>query len=156
MTHQHQHDATTAHYENHSSGDHASLELQITNYLMGSACPHVEHHVSATSDVHHVSLNRVSGILDVGYDPAQVTPDTIIEAVKHCGFICQEDGPIHKAGRVGAAHAKHEAHAVHDEHADHDAHAGHGADMACAGYLAHPPGSHVRISTKTGIIRENR
>lgn len=130
MAHQHQPGSTAEHNGPHPSGEHASLELQITNYFMGSACPHVEHHVTAVPGVHSVSLNRTTGILDVGYDPGQATPDTIVEAVKHCGFICQEGGPVHEAGKAGAAHAEHEAHTGYKEHAGHDAHAGHGAHMA--------------------------
>jgi len=121
------------------------LELEITNYFMGSACPHIEEHVGTAPGVHSVNLNRTSGIIQVGYDPGQTNPEAIIEAVKHCGFICQEGGPVHEASRSGSAHeahvdhaahaemvapAEHVDHETHEDHEDHDAHAGHGADMA--------------------------
>lgn len=122
--HQHSHSQMTAPGGHYGAGNHASLELQITNYFMGSACPHIEGHVTATPGVHSVSLNRTTGIIEVGYDPTQATPETIIEAVKHCGFICQEGGPIHEASH------DHAEHAAPAEHADHEAHAGHGAHMA--------------------------
>lgn len=116
----------------HASGDGsaalttslARLELEITNYFMGSACPNIEEHVGATAGVHSVCLHRTTGIIEVAYDAGQVTPDIIIEAVKHCGFICQEGGPVHKASRPGSAHTDM---AVHEEH---DAHAGHGPQIA--------------------------
>lgn len=107
--------------ETHGSGGHAELELEITSYFMGSGCPNIEEHVSATPGVHSVSLNRNTGIILVGYDPSQVTPDAIIEAVKHCGFICQEGGPIHVVS--------HE-HVEHEKLAEHEAHVGHGAHTA--------------------------
>lgn len=129
MTHHHHPGEKVAPHEPHMSGEHAQLELEITNYFMGSACSNIEEHVSATTGVHSVSLNRTTGIIEVGYDPGQVTPDAIIKAVKHCGFICREGGPVHKASRPGAAHEGHEA-GEHDTHADHDAHAGHGAHTA--------------------------
>ena len=114
--HQHHHDnAATAHTA-HASGGHAELELEITSYFMGSNCPHIEAHVTATPGVHSVNLNRNSGIILVGYDPGQVTPDAIIEAVKHCGFLCQEGGPVHTVSHAG--------HGMADEHAGHDEHAG--------------------------------
>jgi Cu2+-exporting ATPase len=112
------------------SGGHALLELEITSYFMGSACPHVEEHVSAVAGVHSVSLNRTSGIIEVGYDPGQTNLQAVIEAVKHCGFICQEGGPVHEASRSGSAHAAHAEMAAPAAHEDHDAHAGHGAHMA--------------------------
>ena len=99
------------------NGAASHLELEITQYFMGSACPHVEHHVGGTTGVQNVSLNRVSGVILVDYDAAQTSPDAIIEAVKHCGFICREGGAEHTA-----------AHADHGE--GHDAHAGHGPHMA--------------------------
>ncbi len=89
-----------------ASSDQAVLELEITNYFMGSACPNIEEHVAASSGVQGVTLNRTSGIIQVAYAPDQVTPDTIIEAVKHCGFHCREGGPVHEASRPGAAHAE--------------------------------------------------
>lgn len=122
--HQHQHHAATAH-TGHGEGSHAELELEITSYFMGSGCPSIEDHVTAIPGVHSVVLNRTSGIILVGYDPGQVTPDTIIEAVKHCGFQCQEGGPVHTVSHAG--------HGVKDEHAGHkmaDEHAGHGAHTA--------------------------
>ena len=139
----HNHTAVTG-----PSGKLARLELEITNYFMGSACPHIEEHVGATPGVHSVCLDRTSGIIEVEYDPGQATPDVIIEAVKHCGFFCQEGGPVHEASRSGSAHeahVDHSAHAAHgamaapaapvdheahEGHEDHDAHAGHGAHMA--------------------------
>ena len=99
--HQHNHSNMAVSNRHDEGGSHAQLELEITNYFMGSACPHVEHHVTATPGVHSVSLNRASGIIEVGYDPTQTTPETIIEAVKHCGFICQEGGPVHEAAHIG-------------------------------------------------------
>ena len=68
--HQHNHSQMTAPSGPNGADNHASLELQITNYFMGSACPQVEHHVTATPGVHSVSLNRTTGIIEVGYDPA--------------------------------------------------------------------------------------
>jgi P-type Cu2+ transporter len=115
------------------SSNQAALELEITNYFMGSACPNVEEHVAATSGVHGVTLDRTSGIIQVSYAPDQVTPDTIIEAVEHCGFNCREGGPVHEASRPGAAQAEHAEHAegaVPPEHAEHGEHAGHGEHMA--------------------------
>ncbi|MFQ5614636.1 MAG: heavy metal translocating P-type ATPase, partial [Anaerolineae bacterium] len=97
----------------HPPGQPARLELAVTNYLMASACPHVEGQVSATAGVHSAALDRTTGVLEVEYDPEQASPEAIIEAVKHCGFSCREGGPVHVA-----------------EHAEHDAHAGHGAQMA--------------------------
>ena len=141
MIDHHHHPASTP-KQTDMSGSHALLELEITNYFMGSACPYIEEHVGAAPGVHSVCLNRTSGIIEVAYDPGQTTPDAIIEAVKHCGFICQEGGPVHEASRSGSAHAAHNAHAAHAEmaapaahvdhevHEDHDAHAGHGAHMA--------------------------
>ena len=110
--HQHNHEDMT-----HVSGGHTELELEITSYFMGSGCPNIEEHVSATPGVHSVRLNRNSGIILVGYDPGQVTPATIIEAVKHCGFICQEGGPVHTASH------EHTEHKIEDEHAGHGGHA---------------------------------
>lgn len=121
MTHHHHPGKEAAPHGQHMSGEHAQLELEITNYFMGSACPDIEEHVSATTGVHSVSLNRTTGIIQVGYDPGQVTPEAIIEAVKHCGFTCREGGPVHKASRPGAAHEGHEP-AEHDDHAGHGAH----------------------------------
>lgn len=117
--HQH-HNHGTASHTSHTAGSHAELELEITSYLMASDCPHIEEHITATPGVHSVSLNRTSGILLVGYDPGQVTPDAIIEAVKHCGFLCQEGGPVHSASHVG--HDKQAKQTGHDEHAGHGAH----------------------------------
>ena len=120
-----------------TSGSHAELELEITSYFMGSGCPHIEEHVTATPGVHSVSLNRTSGIILVGYDPGQTTPDAIIKAVKHCGFLCQEGGPVHTASHAGhdkqekqTGHDQHAGHALRDEDAGHDEHAGHGAHTA--------------------------
>ncbi|MFQ5576290.1 MAG: cation transporter, partial [Anaerolineae bacterium] len=127
MTQQHNHGQMAALNKHTGSANHADLELQITNYFMGSTCPHIEHHVGATPGVHNVSLNRASGIIQVGYNPARTTPEAIIEAVKHCGFMCREGGPVHKAGHI---HPEHTAPAEHEDHAGHDAHAGHGAHMA--------------------------
>ncbi len=107
------------------NGAASHLELEITQYFMGSACPHVEHHVGGTPGVQNVSLNRVSGVILVDYNPTQITPDGIIEAVKHCGFICREGGAEH-----AAAHTGHAEHAAHEGHEGHDAHAGHGPHMA--------------------------
>ncbi|MCG3212533.1 MAG: Copper-exporting P-type ATPase [Anaerolineae bacterium] len=128
MTHQHHqnHDHSAGH-DGALTGPHAMLELQITNYMMASACPHVEHHLGQTPGVHHAALNRTSGVIEVGYNPVQTSPDAIIEAVKQCGFVCQEGGPVHQAGHVPAEHTDHGGHA---EHEGHDAHAGHGAHMA--------------------------
>lgn len=122
MTHQRQHhqDHAAMTHTDHGAGGHAELELEITSYFMGSGCPSIEEHVTATLGVHSVSLNRNSGIILVGYDPGQVTPDTIIEAVKHCGFQCREGGPVHTVSH----------HAEHEKHADHDEHVGHGAHTA--------------------------
>jgi Cu2+-exporting ATPase len=114
----------------HPSGEPTRLELEITNYFMGSACSSVERHVGATSGVQSVILNRTTGIIDVAYDPDQITPEAIIDAVKHCGFICREGGPVHAVSRSGSGH---EAHGVSKDHAvseEHDAHAGHGAHTA--------------------------
>ena len=99
-------------HTDHGTDGHAELELEITSYLMASGCPNIEAHVTATPGVHSVSLNRNSGIILVGYDPGQVTPDAIIEAVKHCGFVCQEGGPVHTVSHAG--------HEMKDEHAGHD------------------------------------
>ena len=109
MTHQRQHhqDHAAMTHTGHDAGGHAELELEITSYFMGSGCPSIEEHVTATPGVHSVSLNRNSGIILVGYDPGQVTPNTIIEAVKHCGFQCREGGPVHTVSH----HAEHEKHA---------------------------------------------
>lgn len=123
MTHHHHAGQEAAPHGQHTAGEHAQLELEITNYFMGSACPNIEEHVRATAGVHTVSLNRTTGVIQVGYAPDQVTPEAIIEAVKHCGFICREGGPVHKAGRPGATHTGHEP-------GEHDAHAGHGPHTA--------------------------
>lgn len=125
--HQHNHSNMTTQDAHTGSGKAARLELEITNYFMGSACPHIEQHVTATPGVQSVSLNRTTGIIQVDYDPAQAMPEAIIEAVKHCGFICQEGGPVHSAAHV---HVEQAHPADHEAHADHDAHAGHGAHMA--------------------------
>ncbi len=134
--HQHQHHAATAH-TGHGEGSHAELELEITSYFMGSGCPSIEDHVTAIPGVHSVVLNRTSGIILVGYDPGQVTPDTIIEAVKHCGFQCQEGGPVHTVSYAGhgvkdehAGHKMADEHAGHEMKGEHDEHAGHGAHTA--------------------------
>jgi len=116
------HNHNSASHTSHTASSHAELELEITSYLMASDCPHIEEHVSATPGVHRVSLNRTSGILLVGYDPGQVTPDAIIEAVKHCGFTCEEGGPVHTASRAQPDHALHGERAARDEHAGHGAH----------------------------------
>ncbi len=103
-----------------SSGGHEVLELAITDYLMASACEMIEHHVSEINGVHSANLNRTSGLLTVGYDPALVNPETIKEQVRQCGFHCEDETPM-----------KHEEHAAHEGHEEHgDAHAGHGAHMA--------------------------
>lgn len=137
--HNHHHHHTSTPKQAEMSGGHTLLELEITNYFMGSACPHIEEHVGAVSGVYSVCLNRTSGIIEVAYDPGQTTPEVIIEAVKHCGFICQEGGPVHEVNRSGSTHAAHDAHAAHAEmvapaayvdHEAHDAHAGHGTHMA--------------------------
>jgi len=96
-----------------ASGDEAVLELEITNYFMGSACPDVEQHVTEVPGVQGVALDRTNGIIQVSYVPDQVSPDTIIEAVKHCGFMCQEGGPVHEASRPGPPHAEHAGHGDH-------------------------------------------
>ena len=134
--HQH-HNHDSASLTSLTSGSHAELELEITSYFMGSGCPHIEEHVTATPGVHSVSLNRTSGIILVGYDPGQTTPDAIIKAVKHCGFLCQEGGPVHTASHAGhdkqekqTGHDQHAGHALRDEDAGHDEHAGHGAHTA--------------------------
>ena len=98
--HQHNHDDIPTQSTLDEPGETATLELEITNYFMGSTCPNIEHHVTATEGVHTVALSRTTGIIEVGYDPSRVTPDTIIEAVKHCGFICQEGGPVHLASHT--------------------------------------------------------
>ena len=121
--HEHHHDSTAAPGGERGSGGHAMLELEITSYFMGSNCPHIEHHVGAVPGVHTVSLSRTTGVIEVGYDPVQVAPEAIIEAVKHCGLSCREGGPVHAAGKVPAEP---------EAHADHDAHAGHGMHMATA------------------------
>lgn len=139
--HQHQHhDQTDMAHTGHGGGGHAEQELEITSYFMGSGCPSIEEHVTATPGVHSVSLNRTSGIILVGYDPGQVTPDTIIEAVKHCGFMCQEGGPVHTVSHAGHGmkdeHAGHKmadedaGHEMKGEHAGHEEHAGHGGHSA--------------------------
>ncbi len=125
----HHHGPTTVAETPQASADPAVLELEITSYFVGSACPSIEEHVGATSGVQGVILNRTSGIIQVSYYPGQVTPDTIIEAVKHCGFTCQEGGPVHEASRPGAAHADHADAAAQKEHV---AHAGHGGQIAKA------------------------
>lgn len=130
--HNHQHHTPTTR-QTDQSGSHALIELEITNYFMGSACPNVEEHVGAAPGVHSVILNRTSGIIQVGYDPGQTGRDAIVEAVKHCGFICREGGPIHKASRPGAKHAEHLDYATDSKevvHEEHDDHAGHGAHTA--------------------------
>lgn len=117
----------------HSPGDLTTLELEITSYFMGSGCPNIEEHVKALAGVNSLTLNRTTGIIQVSYYPGQTGSDAIIEAVKHCGFICREGGPIHKASRPGSTHAEHldyatdAAEVVYEEH---DAHAGHGAHTA--------------------------
>ncbi len=127
--HQHGHqEHTTMTHMDHGTNGHAELELAITSYLMASGCPNIEAHVTATPGVHNVNLNRMSGIILVGYDPGQVTPDTIIEAVKHCGFVCQEGGPVHTVSHAG--HEMKDEHAGHDRHEGGDDHAGHGAHSA--------------------------
>ncbi len=129
MEHQHMHHTTEP--TPGGNGAPAQLELEITQYFMGSACPQIEHHVSQTEGVHQVALNRVSGVILVDYDPARVTPDAIIAAVKHSGFTCKEGGAVHVASH--ADHAAHEGHEGHEEHEGgegHDAHAGHGPHMA--------------------------
>lgn len=127
--HHHSHEAMT--HTAHGSGGHAELELEITSYLMGSGCPSIEEHVTATPGVHSVNLNRTSGIILVGYDPDQTTPDTIIEAVKHCGFMCQEGGPVHTASHAGhEMKTEHAGHEMAGEQTGHDEHAGHGAHTA--------------------------
>ena len=126
MNHQHHnHSRQSTQPSRQHQDELATLELEITNYFMGSACPHIEDHVTAAPGVQQVLLNRTTGIIEVRYEPAETTPETIIEAVKHCGFICQEGGPVHEAGHVATA-----AHPAHEDHADHDAHAGHGPHMA--------------------------
>jgi len=119
MNNHHDHDKMTAAKVNRDSGDLATLELEITNYFMGSGCPNIEKHVGEVPGVQSVALNRTSGILEVAHYPDQVTPEIVIAAVKHCGFICQEGGPVHQASRTGSAH---EEHAEHIEHAEHVAH----------------------------------
>ncbi|MBP7962880.1 MAG: copper-translocating P-type ATPase [Caldilineaceae bacterium] len=127
--HQHGHqEHTTMTHMDHGTNGHAELELAITSYLMASGCPNIEAHVTATPGVHNVNLNRMSGIILVGYDPGQVTPDTIIEAVKRCGFVCQEGGPVHTVSHTG--HEMKDEHAGHDQHEGGDDHAGHGAHSA--------------------------
>lgn len=133
MTEHNHHHHTSMSKQREMSGGHAMLELEITNYFMGSACPDVEEHVRAAPGVHSVNLNRTSGIIQVGYDPGQTGREAIIEAVKHCGFICREGGPIHKASRPGVKHAEHHDYATDAEevvHEEHDDHAGHGAHTA--------------------------
>jgi len=105
-----------------ASGVNVQLELEIQNYFMGSACPNIEHHVMATDGVYQVNLNRTNGIIHVDYDPMQTTPEAVIEAVKHCGFICQEGGPVHTVSHDHPSGAEHEEHG--------DEHAGHGTHMA--------------------------
>jgi Cu2+-exporting ATPase len=129
--HQHNHGDTSVPGKHDEPGEPAKLELEITNYFMGSACPNIEHHVTATEGVSSVALSRTTGVIEVSYEPSRVTPATIIDAVKHCGFICQEGGPVHLASHTEAAHAGPDAGDVHEDHAaEGDAHAGHGAQMA--------------------------
>ncbi len=126
MNHNHSTIAPPTKHQHRQTGETKKLELEITDYLMASACPNIEAHVSAVSGVHHIALNRTTGIIQVDYNAKQTTPETIIQAVKHCGFICQEGGPVHTAGHVKSDHATH-------DHKGHDAegpHAGHGNHMA--------------------------
>ena len=115
--HSHEHSGKAS-----ASGVNVQLELEIQNYFMGSACPNIEHHVMATDGVYQVNLNRTNGIIHVDYDPMQTTPEAVIEAVKHCGFICQEGGPVHTVSYDHPSSAEHEEHG--------DEHAGHGTHMA--------------------------
>lgn len=115
--HSHEHSGKAS-----ASGSNVQLELEIQNYFMGSACPNIEHHVMATDGVYQVNLDRTDGIIHVDYDPMQTTPEAVIEAVKHCGFICQEGGPVHTVSHDHPSGAEHEEHG--------DEHAGHGTHMA--------------------------
>ena len=78
--HQHNHNHRTNHDQHYRAENHTSLTLQITNYFMGSACPQVEGHVAAVVGVYKVALNRTTGIIEVGFNPKQVTPEAIIDA----------------------------------------------------------------------------
>lgn len=115
MNNHQDHNKMTEAKANQASSSLAILELEITSYFMGSGCPNIEKHVSAVPGVQGVTLNRTSGIIEVAHYPDKVTPETIIEAVKHCGFICQEGGPVHQASRSGSAHAQQEPHTDHAE-----------------------------------------
>lgn len=115
--HSHEHSGKAS-----ASGSNVQLELEIQNYFMGSVCPNIEHHVMATDGVYQVNLDRTDGIIHVDYDPMQTTPEAVIEAVKHCGFICQEGGPVHTVSHDHPSGAEHEEHG--------DEHAGHGTHMA--------------------------
>jgi len=131
MSEHHHHNHTTMAPTAHGVGGHAELELEITSYFMGSGCPQIEEHMTTTPGVHSVSLNRNSGIILVGYDPGTATPDAIIEAVKHCGFICQEGGPVHTVSHAGhEMKDEHAGHAMVGDHEGHDEHAGHGGHTA--------------------------
>ncbi len=127
--HNHRADRPTS----YSPGDLTTVELEITSYFMGSGCVNIDEHVKALAGVNDLTLNRTTGVIQVSYDPDQTGPGAIIEAVKHCGFVCREGGPIHKASRPGATHADHLDHATGAEevvHEDLNNHVGHGAHTA--------------------------
>ncbi|MFV1859088.1 MAG: cation transporter, partial [Anaerolineales bacterium] len=176
MNNHHDHDKMTEASTNQASGDLAILELEITSYFMGSGCPNIEKHVGELSGVQGFVLNRTTGIIQVSHYPDQVTPETIIEAVKHCGFICQEGGPMHQASRSGSAHAEHltaaepDAEAEHvehpadaaagEEHAEHEAHAGHEEPTDTAAHEDHAADeeheAHAGHGAHTATMMRNR
>ncbi len=176
MNNHHDHDKMTEASTNQASGDLAILELEITSYFMGSGCPNIEKHVGDLSGVQSFVLNRTTGIITVAHYPDLVTPETIIEAVKHCGFICQEGGPMHQASRSGSAHGEHltaaepEAEAEHvehpadaaagEEHAEHEPHAGHEQPTGAAAHEDHAADeeheAHAGHGAHTATMMRNR
>lgn len=120
------------------TASHKTVKLQVTDYLMGSACDMVEHHVKALDGVHSAQLNRVSGQLLVGFDPHKITSEGIRAQVRQCGFHCNDETatplsvqadhkPAAKPETKHLGHDDHQIEAAEAGHEAHDAHAGHTA-----------------------------
>ncbi len=73
----------------HSKTQDARLELQITDFLMASACDMLERHLAKLPGLKQLRLNRVNGYLCIDYDPNVLEPQAVIAEIASCGFHCE-------------------------------------------------------------------